>query len=439
MNFDFGPGVMDIGTFEFNYQRALMVAGTGAADLGECSLVGHRIKKGDTESWAREWSALGERVRREAVAAREAGQRATARTAFFRASTYFRTALFSVLYGDPRYDVLLTAARECSREGGELSDPRVEVLDVPFEGARLPGYFVSAGKPRSPTLLVLNGGDTSAEEMVQWLGFACVERGWNFATFEGPGQWSALQMNPGLHMRPDFEVPTGAVLDLLLRREDVDADRIALYGPSLGSLLATRVAAREPRIRACCADGLVVDVYGAWMAVLPGLLQGAPEGVFNALFSIYERFSPRARDTANHLRAVIGEAPTAHALLEAWKPYDVRGLAPQIHCPMLVLYGEAEAAQTNSETMLSALRFIEELERATVRIFDYDDGWAATHCHVGGLAALHALLFDWLDTAMHHPERLVGRDIQPKIFDVLAKYVRSPEHKRELERLRTAE
>lgn len=56
MKFDLGPKVMDIGTFEFNYVRALMVAGTGAADIGECSMVGHRIKEGDTESWVREWA-----------------------------------------------------------------------------------------------------------------------------------------------------------------------------------------------------------------------------------------------------------------------------------------------------------------------------------------------------------------------------------------------
>ena len=69
--------------------------------------------------------------------------------------------------------------------------------------------------------------------------------------FEGPGQWSALQMNPGLVMRPDFEVPTKAVIDYIFQREDVDQDRLALYGPSLGSLLVTRVAAHEKRVRAC--------------------------------------------------------------------------------------------------------------------------------------------------------------------------------------------
>jgi dienelactone hydrolase len=428
---------MDIGTFDFNYVRTLMVAGTGAADLGECMLVGQRIRQGDTESWVREWVAMADKVRQIANEALNAGQTVTAKQAFFRASNYYRSAMFSVPFGDPRQNTYLTAARDCCREGGKLSTPHIEVLEIPFGNARLPGYFVSAGKPKSPTLLIVNGGDSANEEMVHWLGFACTERGWNCAVFEGPGQWSALQMNPGLTMKPDFEVPIKAVIDFMFQREDVDPDRLALYGPSLGSLLVTRVVAHEKRVRACCADGLVVDVYEAWQAVLPKVVQMAPDAVFNTMFSALEKLSPQARDTANHLRAVIGNVKTPHELMDAWKPFNVSQLAPKIDCPMLVLYGEAEVAQTNAKVFLSALKFIRQLKcPVSVRMFDYNDGWAATHCHVGGLAALHNVLFDWLDKAVHHPERLPRYDVEEKVFDVLAQYVRSQEARRELNQLR---
>jgi len=39
------------------------------------------------------------------------------------------------------------------------------------------------------------------------------------------------------------------------------------------------------RVRACCADGLVVDVYEVWHAVLPNVLQIAPDVVFNTMSS----------------------------------------------------------------------------------------------------------------------------------------------------------
>lgn len=437
MKFDLGPKVMDIGTFEFNYVRALMVAGTGAADIGECSMVGHRIKEGDTESWVREWAALADRVRQGASDALQAGQTVTARHAFFRASTYYRAAMFSTQFSDPRQYQYLTANRECCREAGKLSMPRVEVLEIPFGNARLPGYFVSAGRPKGPTLLAINGGDSANEEMVQWLGLACAERGWNFAVFEGPGQWSALQMNPGLTLKPEFEVPTKAVIDFIFQREDVDPHRLALYGPSLGALLVVRVAAHEKRVRAICADGLVVDVYEAWHSILPRVVQMAPDGVFDAMFTALEKVSPQARDRNTHLTAILGDIKTPHELMTAWKAFSVDHLGPKIECPMLVLYGEAEAAQIGEKTALSNLKFIQQLTcPVSVHMFDYDDGWAATHCHVGGLAALHGVLFDWLDKAVHHPERLPRHDVEDTVFDVLGRHMRSHDAKRELNQLR---
>src|SRR5262249_47163832 len=82
------------------------------------------------------------------------------------------------------------------------------------------------------------------------------------------------------------------------------------------------------------------------------------------------------------------------------------------------------------------MRFIQQLQCPTaVRMFDYSDGWAATHCHIGGLAALHRVLFDWLDTAVHHPERMPRHDMEGKVFDVLAKYMPSHEAKPELDQV----
>ncbi|HMF98205.1 MAG TPA: hypothetical protein VKE96_28090 [Vicinamibacterales bacterium] len=163
---------------------------------------------------------------------------------------------------------------------------------------------------------------------------------------------------------------------------------------------------RRPGARHLCADGLVVDVYEAWQAVLPKLVQMTPNAVFNAMFSALERVSPQARDRATHVRAIVGDVKTPHELMDAWKAFSVSHLASNIECPVLILYGEAEPAESNERVALSnIMRFIQQLKCSTsVRMFDYGNGWAATHCHVGGLAALHCVLFDWLDTAVHHSE-----------------------------------
>jgi hypothetical protein len=424
MKLHFGNEAMDIGTFAFNFARTLMVAGTGAAELNECLSVAGKIKDNDLESWTTHWAAMAERVGRVADDAGRSGQAVTARQAYFRSSNYFRAAMFSLPHTDPRLDCCLTSSREAFHRAAGLSEPRIEIVDIPFGEARLPAYFMSAGKAARRTLIVLNGGDSTSEEMVHWLGFAAVARGWNCLVFEGPGQWSALQRSPDLLMRHDYEVPVKAVVDYLVQRSDVDAGALALFGPSLGAILAARTVAFEPRIRACVCDGLIVDVHEAWHAVWPRVLQHAGPRTFDAAFGLFERVSPELRGIANHFRWMLGVS-TPHEIIDAWRPYNIEDLATKIRCPLLLLYGEAEASQSDEKVILSILRFVDQLScSVAIRVFELEDGWAASHCQVGALAPMQALVFDWLERAVREPAKLPRRDVDSSL-DVITRYLRS--------------
>jgi pimeloyl-ACP methyl ester carboxylesterase len=279
-------------------------------------------------------------------------------------------------------------------------------------------------------LIALNGGDSTNEEVIHWLGFAAVARGWNCLVFEGPGQWSALQLNPGLHLRPDYEVPVGAAVDYLVQREDVDPDKIALFGPSMGAVLAIRVAAFEPRIKAFISDGLVVDVYEAWHAIWPAVLQNAGPRTFDTVFSGLEKFSPPLHGAANHFRWMMGVSKP-HEIIDAWRPFNVAELAPKLRAPLLLIYGEAEAAQSNEKAALSSLRFMKELTcPVAVHMFSYEDGWAATHCQIGGIAPLQAVVFDWLEKAINQKGQLPQQD-WGSFFEVMIKYMHNSEAKKE--------
>jgi pimeloyl-ACP methyl ester carboxylesterase len=80
------------------------------------------------------------------------------------------------------------------------------------------------------------------------------DRGWNCLVFEGPGQWGPVFDQPPLLLRPDWEKPVTAVADYAETRPEIDTQRLALIGYSLGGYLAPRAAAMEPRIRACIAS-----------------------------------------------------------------------------------------------------------------------------------------------------------------------------------------
>ena len=248
------------------------------------------------------------------------------------------------------------------------------------------------------------------------MGMAAAERGWNLLVFEGPGQWSALQLNPEMTLRVEYEEPVGAVIDYLLTRPDVDPNRIALYGLSMSSLLAARVAAFEPRVCACVLNGgPVVDINQAWEAVRPAWVKKTIPGVWDALFGWLAKVNSQFGGFVNHFYWSFGVS-SLRELLDAWKPFNITGLAPRIHCPMLILEGEAEYAQTDAKTTRLALQFISELTCPTaVYEFEIDqDGWAASHCQVGGAGQANIVIFDWLDqtvnqkdsmfTAVPHPD-----------------------------------
>ncbi|HXX79301.1 MAG TPA: alpha/beta fold hydrolase, partial [Ktedonobacteraceae bacterium] len=367
-----------------------------------------------------EWASIAENVSREAELALQAGDTITARKAYMRASNYYRTAMFSLPPTDNRLDQYLTSSRELFHQATSLFEPPIEILAIPFGDARLPGYFLSAGQSKRPTLIALNGADSSNEELVHWIGFAAVARGWNCLVFEGPGQWSALQLNPGLFLQHDYEVPVKAVVDYLVQRDDVDTDNITLIGYSLGSLLAARTVAFEKRISACIVDGLVVDVGEAWEAVWPPALQKLT-GVFDTAAGALERLSPELRGFINHHMFSFGVSKPSE-ILNAYRPFKIQELAPQIECQLLLLYGEGEYAQTNAKVVTSILHFVNKLRcSAAIHEFSYQDGWAASHCQIGAFNLAQAVVFDWLDDIVNRKEQFIASD-SLHTWDLLNKY-----------------
>jgi hypothetical protein len=177
-----------------------------------------------------------------------------------------------------------------------------------------------------------------------------------------------------------------------------------------------------------------VDVYEAWHAVWPRVLQNAPPRIFDIVFTLLEKMSPQLRGLTNRFRWMLGVS-RPHEIIEAWLPYNIKDLAPRIRCPVLVLYGEAELAQSNQRVALSALRFIKDLScPVTIRMFGFDEGWAATHCQIGALAPMQALVFEWLDKAMRDKQPSPRRDSGTSL-DVFMRYAGSGESRREADEL----
>jgi hypothetical protein len=243
--------------------------------------------------------------------------------------------------------------------------------------------------------------------------------------FEGPGQRGALHLNPGLVFRPDYEVPVKAVVDHAISRPDVDGERLALIGYSLGGNLAPRAAAFDPRIRACIADSPVVNVGEAWRAAWPAALRDAPDRIFDGIFATLAHGNPDARWGLEHARWAMG-IKHPHEMFQAFEPYSLLGLEDRLQCPILCLFGEDEIAQTSKKIIEETVKFLKNLTCPTeLHLFTRHEG-AASHCQFGGLSRAQAVVFEWLDRVLVAKHVTGGQgptlDIPPDFLQSVEKY-----------------
>lgn len=264
----------------------------GGATVGETFYVASRIDEKDPDSWVEEWSNLAARVEEEAVRSLERGHMASAREAYLRAFTYYRTATPLLHASDPRFRATWEMMRTCFRRAAGLFDPPIEPVEIPFEGSTLPAYFVlgQGDGEKKPTLIMVGGGETYAEDLYFWGGAGAVDRGYNALLVDMPGQGATPF--EGMHHRHDVEVPMQAVVDHLLGRSEVDPERVAAYGVSLGGYIVLRSAAFEKRIGACAASTPIVDWHQALINAMPPVLRSAPRFLFGAVTKLGRLFSP---------------------------------------------------------------------------------------------------------------------------------------------------
>jgi len=78
--------------------------------------------------------------------------------------------------------------------------------------------------------------------------------------FDGPGQGATARFQR-LLFRPDWDVVVRQIMDHAITLPGVNASQVALWGRSFGGYLTPRGCAGELRLRACVADGGVLDFY----------------------------------------------------------------------------------------------------------------------------------------------------------------------------------
>lgn len=142
--------------------------------------------------------------------------------------------------------------------------------DVAFtnaEGQSLHGWFIppqrghdqAAGPP--PAVLHVHGNAGALPQHIDFCEFLADE-GFAVMIFDYRGYGRSDPAGRGLR-RGDLIADTHAALDALLARPDIDPERVALYGFSIGGVTALAVAAERDEPRAVVAGA----PFSAWRAI----------------------------------------------------------------------------------------------------------------------------------------------------------------------------
>ena len=385
--------------FDGQTLRAASTAMFGGADLLECVTIARRVHKNDLDSWHDEWKTAAEQAFEIGEQAEASGQHETAKLAFLRACTYFRTAgcVYLSKPVDPRLPESVGRQRDAFRRAIPYLSAHVETVEIPFEAIALPGYYyrVADDDATRATVILLDGYDGTVEETYFVNVQAALDRGYDVLAFDGPGQGAVL-IEQGVPMRPDWENVLPTVVDWLLKRPGVDSDRIGLIGASLGGYLAPRAASGEHRLAACIADANFYDLFDAAIARIPAPLRSQiPDGNHLAVETVEAMMEAMMKKPtegwALRRGLYVHDVDSILDYIRDTKRYSLKGLAPQVECPTLICYGESDPVSTSAPLTFEALTCPKEL----IEFRDADG--AGGHCEIGARQLYFARAFGWLD------------------------------------------
>lgn len=262
--------------------------------------------------WCSTWSAAAipyEDLGNEAL---EAGRFRSAGAHFSTASIFYHFAKFVFVQDLDQMRTAHESSVRCLNTALPFLDPPGERIEIPFDGAKIYGILrMPKSSGPHPVVIMVPGLDSTKEE------FRSTEelfllRGIATFSVDGPGQGEAEY---ALAIRPDWEVPGRAIVDALILRSDLDQDRIAVWGVSLGGYYAPRFASGDDRIKACVTLCGPYNFGESW-ADLPALTR--------------ETFTVRS-DSANQEEA-------SQKALEL----NMEGRTQTLTCPTLIIAGKLD-------------------------------------------------------------------------------------------------
>jgi dienelactone hydrolase len=371
------------GNYVWNLSVSIaMIMGAEIGEIDEmCRPLIDAASLGDdagTRQFLAAWSNMADKLARQASEDEARGGKLSAGRKLRRAAIYYMIAERMQAHGATgRAETYRNLLDSFSRSMA-LTGENCERVEIPYEGAALPAYYVKAKgvDGPSPVLVHVNGLD-SCKEMLYLPAFGpagLAERGISSLCLDQPGTGEPLRLH-GMKAVHNSEVWASKVVDWLETRAQVDPRRIGLWGISLGGYFTPRALAFEPRFALGCVFGANHDWYEVNIRRLKR------EG---------DRPVPHYWD---HCRWVWG-GDTIDEFMQIASKVRLDGVLDRIRVPFLVTHG-ANDRQIPIEFAHATFGQLVNSPKRELKIFDRETG-SAEHAGADSQSYGSDYIYDWV-------------------------------------------
>ncbi len=368
----------------------LNAAPWGGAEIGEVHRIGLRLagSVGDDKAWHREWAREAQAVERAGRERLAAGYPASAAAYLFRAANYYHVG---ERFLQPKSEGVEEYRRgvECFRDAAGLTmQPRIEHVEVPYEGSTLPALLVHAqpagpAGARQPAMVFFDGFDVT-KEIQYFKGVPdLVRRGIACLIVDGPGNGESPRFR-GLFLHHETERYATAAYEYLASRSEIDPKRIGVMAISLGGYYAPRAAAFEQRFACCVAWGAQWDYWQTWKKRFDLIDSGRAPSLSVPWQHLLWIFDVKTRDEA----------------MKKLEGFRLDGVVQKITCPFLLLHGEGDE-QIPLELAHTVVEKVGSKDKR-LKVFTREEG-GYHHCQIDNVSIGVSYMWDWIQSKLLEP------------------------------------
>jgi fermentation-respiration switch protein FrsA (DUF1100 family) len=294
------------------------LGGLASIPNGAADAAGLRARIHKFNDISREFARAAVRREREARQYEKEGRAVPAREAYFLAAHLYAGAQWPIFENTADNIALNDKKNSCYAKYIQFADHEVRRVEVPFGGGgkTLPGYLhlPPNRSGRVPCVWSISGLDSNKEGGAAIYGDPLRERGIATLALEGPGQ-NECALREIYLTQTNWTEAGRVVLEWLRSEKEIDPDRIALRGASLGSYLGTQVASIDSRLKGAALQAMAVEP---------------------TMHTAFETASPSFKLRFLYYTGLQTEAEL-DKFLQTW---TLHGVAEKVKCPYLLVGGE---------------------------------------------------------------------------------------------------